>query len=326
MTRMTNRTVIVCTALLLACGGSDDPKPGGPSMGALDPQLTTTLAGRNSAPEIVSISFRPGEPAAGEPVRAVVKTSDAEGDGVRLGYRWSLNGEHLSGGGDLIEPGRQARKGDSLSVRVTPSDGMSEGASATHSVRLGNRAPTLSGVTLQPSQGLTAGSEVVAIPSVRDLDGDTIEFAYHWRVNGRSVSESGPTLSTEGLRRGDTVEVEVVASDGEARSGSARHEPVRLVNAEPVVTKGASTSDASGVFRTRILAEDPDGDRTLRFRLVRGPSGMTISSTQGEIEWAPSDQQPGSHSVEVEVDDLHGGVVKVSFEVTVETTSSPASP
>jgi hypothetical protein len=74
--------------------------------------------------------------------------------------------------------------------------------------------------------------------------------------------------------------------------------------------------------------EDPDGDNAFRYRLVKGPSGMTIGFDDGQIKWEPPADAAGTHEVEVEVADLFGGksTYRFSLELSYETVkSAPAA-
>ncbi len=210
-------------------------------------------------------------------------------------------------------------------MTVTASDGRAESAPVQVETQLGNRPPKLHAVRLDPPGGIVGGSEVTAIPIGEDLDGDGMHFRYTWRVNGQLVDETGPVLSTEGLRRGDTIQVRVVAWDDESSSNAIETPPLKLANAKPRVRTVPVESAEGALFVYQVHAEDPDGDRP-RFRLIEGPEGMTISATRGEIEWRPTPAQAGDHTVKVEVDDLQGGKVVISFQVGVEYPEANEEP
>ena len=138
-------------------------------------------------------------------------------------------------------------------------------------------------------------------------------------------------LSTRELRRGDTVQVRVEASDGEARSNAIESPALRVGNAPPRVLSRPEGAGEDGIFRYRVKTEDADGDSPLRYRLVSAPEGMLVSSGRGEIVWEPAADQGGRHPVTLEVDDLHGGKALHRFEVIVgidegNAGSLPAAP
>ncbi|MFP8879569.1 MAG: hypothetical protein VCE43_09055, partial [Myxococcota bacterium] len=69
----------------------------------------------------------------------------------------------------------------------------------------------------------------------------------------------------------------------------------------------------------------PDGDRLIQYRLVDGPSGMSVDIVSGLLEWAPTDDQAGMHAVNLEIDDRRGGKTNQSFQVQVAFETVPAS-
>ena len=271
--------------------------------------------GENHPPEIRKVRLEPEHPVAGDAVRAIVDAADPDGDRLRFDYFWSLNGNPLGRGSSRVEL-TDASKGDKLELVVRARDGQEDSPPMGITVLLANRPPTLSSVELDTPGRLVAASQVTARPIGHDLDGDPLRLRYAWRVNGQLNMEMGPVLSTKGLRRDDTIQVRVTASDGQA-STSLDSPLQRLENAPPRVTTAPGRVNPSGVLSYPIEAEDPDGDHPLRFRLLEAPAGMTISSALGEIEWRPTVEQAGEHGVTVEVDDLHGGKTQVSFTATV---------
>ena len=99
--------------------------------------------------------------------------------------------------------------------------------------------------------------------------------------------------------------------------------PRPIVNAAPTIVSKPGPPSPDGVFRYRVVAEDPDGDRNLRFELMKAPEGMSIDPILGEATWRPKASQAGVHQIEVMVRDSHGDASALQFEVTV--TATPAT-
>lgn len=307
-------------ALALACGG-DEPAPTSVRPMQAQSALEDAESG-NRAPAIQALRFEPARPASGEPIRAVVEAADPDGDPVRLSYVWQVNGETVQGDGATLSLAR-AERGDTIAVRVTPSDGRRDGAWEEAETRVQNRAPRLRGIKLDPAGRITAGGRISVDPSADDPDGDALEFEFTWWVNDRMADEDGPVLSTADLRRGDKVRVRVVATDGDQESDPIESPEIEVVNAAPVIVSQPQDADGGG-FRYSVKAEDPDGDRVLRFSLAEAPEGMRVDSISGLVEWTPAQGQQGTFPVEVVVDDRHGGTVSQRFELTI--AGPPAAP
>ncbi|MBI3467961.1 MAG: tandem-95 repeat protein [Planctomycetes bacterium] len=65
-------------------------------------------------------------------------------------------------------------------------------------------------------------------------------------------------------------------------------------------------------------ATDPDGD-SLTFKLIAGPSGMTINDQTGLLSWTPSTSDVGNHDVTVQVSDGRGGTAQQHWVLSVIT-------
>ncbi|MEN8183430.1 MAG: hypothetical protein ABFS46_12945, partial [Myxococcota bacterium] len=152
-------------------------------------------------------------------------------------------------------------------------------------------------------------------------------FEYHWSINGREVKDVGPSFSTEGLERGDQIQARVVATDGDVRSEALVSPTVRVANGAPRIVSSPPGGLADGEFVYQLEAEDPDGDRTLRFRLLEGPPGMRVDPVLGEVRWKPSADQVGAHPVDLAVADPQGASTAQRFEITLRETEEavPAS-
>lgn len=310
--------VILSIGLLgpFGCGSDAEQarKPSGPSMSAVA-EDTTAEEASNNAPTIESVVLVPAEPTAGEPVSAVVKTEDADRDNVTLSYTWLLDGTRMKESGSQVAL-PDARKGSLLELVVVASDGKAMSSPEEHRVRIGNQPPRIDSLAFQPKGQIRAGRKLVAEPSATDADGDIIDYTYEWYVNDELAEAEGPEFSTVDMKHGDTIEVRVVASDGESMSKEFSSTAIELVNAAPQITREPVQSSDPSAFVYTVPATDADGDR-LRFRLLDGPEGMEVDRTSGAIAWYPTGQQGGKHTVAIEVDDLHGGVVMHRFSVDV---------
>jgi hypothetical protein len=314
---------LILAAISIACG-SEDPL----DRASGQPLLAETAdrdASDNVAPQIDFVRFDPVEPRAGDTLRAIVEASDANGDPVSLEYEWTVAGTPIASRGAAV-PLSHVRKGDAIRVTVTASDGHAHSEPHAAWTEVGNRPPQMSALRLVPASGATAGGEVKVVPTATDLDGDELSYHYTWWVNGSTQGTSGPVLSTELLRRGDTVRARVVASDGEDESNTVDSDTLTLVNAAPVFVSQPVGADEQGLFRYPLRAEDADGDRTLRFSLVTGPRGMVLVPGRNVLEWTPAADQSGQHVIEVAVDDLQGGQTHQRFEIVVDIPAAKEAP
>jgi hypothetical protein len=313
--------------LTLACGSDDQPTPAptGQSIvqsAGADSVATFALAGTGT-PVIHRVLLSPEVPVPGSEIRAVVEASDPDGDGLRFHYVWTYNGREVSTGDKAVLFLIDLKKGDRVQVSVTASDGRFESSPVVAKARAGNRPPVLSTVTLDPWGDIRAGEVITATPHASDPDNDSLRFKYRWFLNGNEKGRDR-TLDTAGMKRGDQLQVRVVASDDSAESREVSSPVLMLGNSPPVITQLPTRRSEDGTFRYTFVARDPDGDRNLRFFLERGPTGMRMDAITGVLTWTPSTQQAGVHPIEVGVKDSKEEGTTFTFELTVRSETPAA--
>ena len=193
-----------------------------------------------NSPITVSItSLAPATVTTNSVITATVASQDADKTPATYTYSWSK----VSGGKttllqtttsvsttstlDLSKVG-YGNKGDSILFSVKASDGASF-SSASRSVTVANSLPSVTKVTLSPASPQTTSKLVATVATSDDdvKDGvDKLTLFYKWTVGTRFLSSE--TTSTLDLSKyntigaGDTVTLEVRASDGNATSATLK--------------------------------------------------------------------------------------------------------
>lgn len=293
------------------CGGGDAP-----SAERSAAVVAAVPEAGDRAPVIESLHLEPAEPAQGDTLRAVAIARDPDGQPVRLGHRWFVDGVPRQSDGPTLVLS-EVPKGAEVRVVVTASDGSRDSAPAQASAVVIDRVPSLTSVSLAPEASVAPGQPVSARALAVDPDGDPLEVEYVWYVNGSRVEASGSLLETEGFRQGDEIQAEIRASDGTNWTRSKRTAVVTVGSAHPEITSTPPDFREEGVFRYAVVAEDPDGDKLLRYALLEGPEGMAIDSLLGDLVWRPQEDQVGVYPVRIEVRDSTGLATTQSFQVTV---------
>jgi hypothetical protein len=319
---------LACAGLANAgCGGDEEVarRQAGPAFAPPGEGETSPRAGgTNSAPRIDSVRFSPSPPGVGQTVQAVVEAVDPDGDQIRIGYVWSIDGESVPADDDRLDIGRQVRRGAQLEVRVTASDGQSESEPFVASTQIGNRPPRIASLTIQPAGKITAAGPITAVATSDDPDGDAVSYEYSWTVNGETSDERGPVFPDTELKRGDIVVVSVIARDEQGESEPLVSPQIEVMNAAPVILSQPDVAGAEGVFAYQVTAEDPDGDE-LRFGLGKVPEGMSIAD-RGQVSWTPREDQAGAHAVEIWVEDPQGARATQRFELTIGAEAVAGAP
>jgi hypothetical protein len=315
----------MATLAALACGDADESGPAAGGLRAFGAGAPQSEATENRAPLVTDVGFTSRAPTPGVPLEARFEASDPDGDGVTLEIEWRLNGRVVQSGDARSWMPGALQEGDRIELRVTASDGQLA-SSASASLRMGNRAPEIANVVLDPASA-GRGDTLRATPVAHDPDGDELELAYEWLVNDEVVG--GVTKDQLELRdasRGDRVRVRVRVSDPSGNEVTAESQEITLVNAAPRLEKFDGFETGEGGFSKQMKAVDPDGDRGLRFVLAEGPRGMTIDPLDGLLTWKPEPGTAGKFPVQVEVADPQGASSALRFELTLGGATSAAAP
>ncbi len=318
---------LLVSAAIVACGSEPSDTARVEPMGPDSEQATASQA-LVDVPAIAGIHFVPATPLAGRTAQAQVTLAESDvgkhgsGRDVEFSFEWTLEGKTLPAVGRSVDLS-QAKPGERLQVTVTPRVARTRGTPLSHAVRLASAPPRVLGVSFVPAQGLTANAHVEARPIVEDGDIHRTSHRFQWIVNGQRQSVYEADFSTEGLRRGDEIQVEVVAYTAGSSSDAFLSDAIVLANAPPVMVPRPLGFDEAGVVDTRLEAVDPDGDAPLQFALIAGPEGLALSRT-GQLTWPDAHTKPGHHVVEVAIRDTLGAERKSRFALDVGSPAAPA--
>lgn len=226
-----------------------------------------------NTPPTLSVEFDPVDPLPGEPVDLRIETGDIDSDNVTLAFEWAVDGVATTEvDGDRIPQGI-TQPAEEWSVTVTADDG-ADVTTVTEALRIGNRAPEIDAVTLQPA-AFRHDEPVEVVVDATDPDGDAVELTYEWTVDGVVVGTDSGLDGTQYVR-GQEVRVTVSASDGLLASEevvasaitsntppvvySARITPTEdIVHNSPLTCIGGETYDADGDEVTTDFAWLVDG-------------------------------------------------------------------
>ena len=286
----------------------------------------------NHAPVFQSLTLTPSTPFTGDTLRADAFASDPDfssslaGDPVTYMYEWSRNGTPIAGATtstlDLSVAGNGDR-GDTISVRVTASDGQLS-TDASTSVVIADSAPT---ATVSLSNSAPSTSAVLSATAVAsDPDNDPISYRFVWRVNGalrRALSSGNPSDSFDlGVAgngdHGDGIVVELVASDGTLDSAVATA-GATVVNSPPTVAVSLNTTTPTTktVLVATVVGQDPDRDGLTYVYTwtLNGVAKRTVTTT------ATTDR----YDISLKGNGKKGDVVRVTVTASDGTLTSPAA-
>jgi hypothetical protein len=308
---------LLAGALALACGGSDEPTPSGAPM-ARKEAAPAAEREENAPPVVERVVLNPQRPLPGHRIEARVDVSDPDGDPIRLDLEWRHAGRVIQQGRQTSVAPDDLRKGDEIAVTVIATDGRDDSAPVRMGTRVANQAPILHELYLTPESGLQPGQTVTAVPQASDPDGDSLEYEFTWLLNDRPVrGATEPTFDTRALARGDKLKARARVTDGTDASPERESKAIDLGNRPPRIAGAPLVEAVPGGIEAQLEAEDPDGDVSLRFRVLEGPRGLSVDPVSGRLRWKPEPGTTGTHPVEVAVADSLGAESALRFELTV---------
>ena len=125
-----------------------------------------------------------------------------------------------------------------------------------------NRPPVVQSARIVPSPLVLSGPVSVQVEAV-DPDRDAVTFLNQWLVNGNPIEgQTGLTLEPHLLKKGDSVAVEVIPSDGKTQGQPYRTQAIAVENTSPQVTQIVlEPSEVRVGDRLQAKVEGSDADR-----------------------------------------------------------------
>ena len=249
------------------------------------------------------------------PVGAQALAEDPEREPIAYSYQWFVNDAAVAGQTNPTFPAELLRRGQVISVEITPSDGKQKGKPVrTPAAQVGNTAPQITAVTLTP-QAIQPGGKLMAEVIAVDPDHDRVDLTYRWLRNDAVVKEGEEAFfDTTGLAPRDKVAVEVTARDSQALGNMLRSDGVTLGNNAPTIVSTPPAPVTPDQYEYAVRATDSDGDR-LTYELETAPTGMTIEPGSGRITWMIPPGNRGVFHVKVLAKDGQGGTAYQEFDL-----------
>jgi hypothetical protein len=272
----------------------------------------------NTPPVITSVKISPEKATRENDLSVAVEGNDPDEDSILYHYQWIKNDA------EMVEEKRNVlksggfKKGDVIRVKVTPSDGKTEGEPfLSPEVTIKNSPPILQEVRIEPKIA-SANEDLKAIVKGSDPDGDFIYYTYKWEINEMVLAEEGKeVLGRNRFKKGNAVTVTVTPDDREITGVLKKSDRVVISNSPPIIISSPPTSVEKSTYLYQVRTNDPDHD-SITFLLKTGPKGMEIDKNTGLIQWEIRKEDKGAHQIEIEVSDNEGAKSTQSYLLTVD--------
>jgi len=194
-----------------------------PSDGKQDgkPFLSNPVKILNAAPVAREVSIEPRTPTVQDDLKAMEKSTDADGDSIYFTYQWESNGVVLTDERKEVLGRGRFKKGESITVTIIPDDQEIIGApKKSDPVTISNSPPTI--VSSPPTS--TDGTKYRYQVKANEPDNDPITFSLKSGPKGMKIDpKSGLILWDIQKEDQGTHSIEIEVSDNEGAKSNQRY-------------------------------------------------------------------------------------------------------
>ncbi len=287
---------------------------------------STPLTVSNSAPVVSSVTLSSTAPTEADTLTASVLASDPDdSDVLVVTTTWLVNGVVVAIANSI--DGGDFDKGDLIQATAVASDGVVDSSAvASAFVQVVNTAPTITSVSLSPSQVFTDDTLALAYTG-EDADGDTLGWSVAWFVDG--FEEAGATgASLDGstwFERGQEVWAVVTVSDGETTGASSQSPSVVVSNSPPgapsvAITPPTPNESDDLVCEVLVDATDADTGDAVSYEYSWSRDGFDAGITSATVSASETSGGEVWTCAATATDGIDSGSPGVSGSVTVDQT------
>ncbi len=303
-----------------------------------------------SAPDTVTISTKNSIPVANAGNAQTGKVGDtlvldgsasSDADGNALTFHWTLPVKPLNSNAqltnpDTVNPGLTLDKSGSYTAQLIVNDGQADSLPATVMLSTVNSKP-LANAGGNQSILLTTPAPTVLLDGSGSSDADNNPLRFRWALISKPTGSQSvlfDPLAPVAYFTPDFVGyyvAQLIVNDGQVDSDPNTAQITVTAppqNHPPHITSTPVTTATVGqAYSYQITATDADGN-TLGYSLTTAPSGMTINSNTGLIQWTMP-TSGGPFAVTVNVTDGSGGTATQSYQLALnhnpQITSQPTT-
>ena len=211
-------------------------------------------------------------------------------------------------------------------VTVEVTDPLGATAQQTFSIRVrsSNLAPQI--FSAANTQAFVDQPYTYAVRA-HDVEGDSLSFALTEAPTGMAVNpETGLIAWTPTNVQVGSINVSVQVTDAYGGGDTQDYTVVvtsDAINQAPVITSTPRLfAKETTPYQYKVTATDPEGG-VVEYYLLEAPTGMTIDRAAGQIDWAPTLDQMGTHTVKIAALDTQGAGGQQQYTLTVRANQAP---
>jgi hypothetical protein len=171
--------------------------------------LSNTVTIKNTPPELSRVKIMPETFKPGDKLYVDAAGSDIDGDDVSITFEWTKNGEPA---GNSKEIDAEIKRGDRISVKITPYDGETYGSSIILKREIRNLPPMIATENKSVFDGKTYTYQINAV----DPDDDQLTYSLKDGPEGMTINPANGLITWE-VPHGDTENhnIKVLVSDNQ---------------------------------------------------------------------------------------------------------------
>lgn len=286
------------------------------------------LSVERAPPSVTDLSVSPSSVTVGESVDFVASAADPTERSTSLDYEWTVDGRTFAG--SSVET--TFSQAGTYDVALTVTNDYGSTTTRTRTVTVEAAPPEITDLSVSPSS-VTAGERISLSAAATDPAGRGTGFTYRWTVGDESFS--GATAETR-LSAVGTREVTLTV-ENEYGTTTTRSQSVTVSNDDPTLERRSPesrpTPRAGTEQRFLVRVADADAEPATVTWSVDGQraSSRSVSADERRVAFTHHFTDPGTHTVEVTVEDGHGARTSLDWTVAVENrppriqTAGPAS-
>ena len=277
----------------------------------------------NTDPTVSHVSIAPEQVFVHSVLECFFDSADADQEELTVSYSWSQNGTEVGTESALQLNAENFSDDDVIVCTVTVEDGYEGTASDSAEVVIGNTAPEIGSITINPDPSYSHNTLICTANDIIDLDLDEVSISYEWSMDGEVQTEISNMLSGPFLV-GSTISCRATPNDGKV-DGVAVESSIIISNTAPTLDALSLSPMVNIEANTFLVCEatvsDVDNEELI-ITYAWNTSDGTILGTESALQLDATMVSPGESLVcTATVIDPHGASDSLGQSLSIINTN-----